>query len=39
VCYVSGLGRVSLKIANEAPKNAKRNKIRLAFFVYAFDRG
>jgi hypothetical protein len=31
--------RVSLKIANEAPKNAKRNKIRLVFFVYAFDRG
>jgi CBS domain-containing protein len=31
--------RVSLKIANEAPKNAKRNKIRLVFFIYAFDRG
>jgi hypothetical protein len=29
--------RVSLKIAAAAKKNASRNKIRLAFFVYAFN--
>lgn len=28
---------VSLKIANETQKNAIRNKIRLAFFVYTLD--
>lgn len=30
------IDRVSLKIAKAAKKNANRNKIRLAFFVYAF---
>ena len=28
---------LSLKIAEEAKKNASRNKIRLVFFVYAFN--
>jgi hypothetical protein len=32
-----GYRRLSLKIAEEAKKNASRNKIRLAFFVYAFN--
>ena len=31
------VARLSLKIAEEAKKNASRNKIRLAFFVYAFN--
>lgn len=34
---IIGLFRVSLKIAKGAQKNANRNKIRLAFFVYTFD--
>jgi hypothetical protein len=33
------LSRVTLKIAKAAKKNANRNKIRLAFFVYALGCG